>query len=40
MITFFMVKWKSDGSPIHIIKVIQVGGRHLRVSFLLFSEKI
>ncbi|KAA0787909.1 hypothetical protein EXW45_05425 [Bacillus wiedmannii] len=36
MITFFMVKWKPDGSPIHIIKikVVQVGGRHLRVSFL------
>jgi len=30
-----------DGSPIHIIKikVVQVGERHLRVSFLLYIKK-
>jgi len=40
MITFFMVKWKSDGSPIHIIKikVVHVGGRHLRVSFFVHLQ--
>ncbi|MFK4415853.1 hypothetical protein ABH961_004412 [Bacillus sp. RC251] len=35
-----MIKLYLDRSPIHIIKskVVQVGGRHLRVSFL--YEKI
>ncbi|KAA0787911.1 hypothetical protein EXW45_05435 [Bacillus wiedmannii] len=33
-----MVKYYSDGSPIHIIKikVVQVGGRHLWVSFFTY----
>ncbi|QWI15455.1 hypothetical protein EXW48_05330 [Bacillus wiedmannii] len=30
-----------DGSPIHIIKIkmVQVGGRHLRVSFLFYKKE-
>ncbi|TXR67586.1 hypothetical protein DN395_01775 [Bacillus sp. AR18-7] len=30
-----------DGSPIHIIKIkmVQVGGRHLRVSFLFYKKR-
>ncbi|AVI60551.1 hypothetical protein A6J74_29795 (plasmid) [Bacillus sp. FDAARGOS_235] len=37
-----MLELSLDGSPIHIIKikVVQVGGRHLRVSFLLYLKKV
>ncbi|HDR7677139.1 hypothetical protein RE438_28930 (plasmid) [Bacillus wiedmannii] len=36
-----MVKQHLDRSPIHIIKikVVQVGGRHLRVSFFIFTRQ-
>ncbi|KAB2354100.1 hypothetical protein F8503_29130 [Bacillus toyonensis] len=37
-----MLELSLDESPIHIIKikVVQVGGRHLRVSFLLYLKKV